>query len=141
MNDCTTPETRRILVIDDNPAIHGDFRKIFRAGPADEKAPAFTIDSANQGRDGLAMVETAIVLGRPYAMAFVDVRMSPEWDTIETIARLWEVSPDLQVVICTAFSDNALDDMIEKLGASDQLVILKKPFETIEVLQLANALT
>jgi two-component system, NtrC family, sensor kinase len=158
MNELYTNKNQRILVIDDNPAIHEDFRKIFQSNSADEEldaaeaeffgdapsaapAAAFTLDSALQGQEGLAMVQAALAEGRPYAMAFVDVRMPPGWDGIETIARIWEVYPDLQVVICTAYSDYSWDEMLAKLGASDQLVILKKPFDNIEVLQLASALT
>jgi len=74
-------------------------------------------------------------------MAFVDVRMPPGWDGIETIARIWEKYPELQVVVCTAYSDYSWDDLIAKIGQSDRLVILKKPFDTVEALQLANALT
>ena len=152
---------RRILVIDDNPAIHDDFRKIFAAekntsskldelesslfdspAPANEQErPNFEIESASQGQEGLERVRQALAEGRPYAMAFVDVRMPPGWDGIETTAKLWEVCPDLQVVICTAFSDYSWDEMIDKVGQSDRLLILKKPFDTVEVLQLANALT
>jgi PAS domain S-box-containing protein len=74
-------------------------------------------------------------------MAFVDVRMPPGWDGVETTGKIWEHYPDLQVVICTAYSDYSLEEMIDKLGHSDRLVILKKPFDNIEVQQLANALT
>ena len=66
--------------------------------------------------------------------------MPPGWDGIETIARLWQVDPDLQTVICTAFADYSWDEMIGKLGQSDRLLILKKPFDPIEVQQLASAL-
>src|SRR6185503_5758416 len=77
----------------------------------------------------------------PYAMAFIDVRMPPGWDGIETTARLWGICPDLQVVICTAYSDYSLEEMLRKLGHTDRLVILKKPFDNVEAMQLANALT
>src|SRR5260221_353855 len=69
------------------------------------------------------------------------VRMAQAWIGVETAANLWEPYPDLQVVICTAYSDYAWEDMIAKVGQSDRLVILKKPFGNVEVLQLANALT
>ncbi|HZP58720.1 MAG TPA: response regulator [Opitutaceae bacterium] len=153
----------RILVIDDNRAIHEDVRKILCSslpektaslaalekellgGPATPVVAApvtnFTVDSAYQGREGLAMVEQALAAGRPYAMAFVDVRMPPGWDGIETTLELWKVAPDLQIVICTAYSDYSWEEMLAKLGSSDRLLILKKPFDTVEVQQLANALT
>ena len=79
--------------------------------------------------------------GRPFALAFVDVRMPPGWDGVETINRIWQRHPDLQVVICTAYSDYSWEEMIRRIGKSDSLVILKKPFDNIEVLQLAHALT
>src|ERR1019366_8425686 len=59
----------------------------------------------------------------------------------ETTARLWEIEPDLQVVICTAYSDYSWSEMTDKLGNSDRLLILKKPFDNIEALQLATTLT
>ena len=60
---------------------------------------------------------------------------------METIERIWRISPDLQAVICTAYSDYSWDDIIGRFGHTDNLLILKKPFETVEVLQVAHALT
>ena len=150
---------QRILIIDDNTAIHEDVRKILGA-PAredcdlDSEAAAlfgvapdtmadaeFEIDSAFQGQEGLAKVQHALDEGRPYAMAFVDVRMPPGWDGIETISRIWKTYSELQVVICTAYSDYSWEEMIRKVGTTDNLVILKKPFDNVEVLQLAHTLT
>jgi signal transduction histidine kinase len=74
-------------------------------------------------------------------MAFLDVRMPPGWDGVETAKHLWEVEPDLQIVICTAFSDYTWQDTVAALGRTDRLLILKKPFDRVEVCQLASALT
>jgi signal transduction histidine kinase/AmiR/NasT family two-component response regulator len=151
-------KNHRILVVDDNRAIHADFRKILAGEGAAAQNDAmeealfgvttaappkvqFELDSAYQGRDGFEMVRRALDEGRPYAMAFMDVRMPPGWDGIETTAQMWTIDPDLQVVICTAYSDYSWDQMIDKLGHSDRLLILKKPFDNVEALQLANALT
>jgi PAS domain S-box-containing protein len=101
----------------------------------------FTVDSAFQGQEGFEKIKAAHAAGRPYALAFVDVRMPPGWDGIETIENIWKVDPDVQVVVCTAYSDYSWADMIERLGHSDRLLILRKPFDNIEVLQLATALT
>jgi len=101
----------------------------------------FQIDSAFQGEEGLEKVRAAAAAGAPYAVAFVDVRMPPGWDGIETIARIWKEFPDLQMVVCTAYSDYSWDEMLGTLVVEDRLLILKKPFDTIEVAQLASALT
>ena len=152
-------ENRRILVIDDTESIHQDFRKtlltdqedsslnndeaaLFGAAPAKPRVQAnFTIDSAMQGQDGYAKVREAVHEGRPYALAFVDMRMPPGWDGVMTIKQLWKEDPHLQVVICTAHSDYSWEQIVEQLGASDRLLILKKPFDHAEVCQLASALT
>lgn len=160
-------DNRRILIVDDNAAIHGDFKKILGGKSQDDSAlvasedalfgdddqPASTSASpsaagqsyelafALQGRDALAAVEAARKAGTPFALAFVDMRMPPGWDGVETIQSLWQVEPDLQVVICTAFSDYSWPEMVEKLGRTDRLLILKKPFDAVEVAQLASALT
>jgi PAS domain S-box-containing protein len=146
---------QRILVIDDNHAIHEDFRKILgkpegldadmRAAEAmlfgTQQNASFELDSAHQGEEGLQKVQRSILEGRPYSMAFVDVRMPPGWDGIETTERLWQVCPDLQVVFCTAYAECSWDEVLERLNPRDRLLILKKPFDTIEVLQMANSLT
>jgi two-component system cell cycle sensor histidine kinase/response regulator CckA len=149
----------RILVIDDNPSIHTDFRDILcpadgsneaarklEAALFDEELPEaaamrFELDSAFQGQEGLEMVEKSLAENRPYAMAFVDVRMPPGWDGIETISRIWKVYPELQVVVCTAYSDYSWEDMRAKVGQPDSLLVLKKPFDNVEVQQVAHALT
>ncbi len=160
MNHEITERNRRILIVDDNASIHADFKKILAESDVDrislaraeaelfgapavaaKDKPVFELSSAFQGQNALEMVRGSVQAGRPYAMAFVDVRMPPGWDGIETTTRLWEADPDLQIIICTAYSDYSWDDMIARLGASDRMVILKKPFDTVEVLQLANAFT
>ena len=159
MHRNNTPVNRRILVIDDNRDIHADFRKVIGNGLDDagtlaaaelallgETAPTmndrgFEIDSAYQGQEGVARVKQALDEGRPYAMAFVDMRMPPGWDGLETIERLWAVDSDVQVVICSAHSDYDWTEVVARLDNSDKLLVVKKPFEAIEVMQCANALT
>ncbi|MGQ3050162.1 MAG: ATP-binding protein [Roseateles sp.] len=151
-------ENRRILLVDDMPTIHADFRKILapELGAAsaldaakaalfgDEitaAAPPFELDSAYQGQEGLARVVEALAQGRPYGVAFVDMRMPPGWDGVETVERLWRADPRLQVVFCTAYSDASWEEVLQRLETRDRLLILKKPFDNIEVSQLANTLS
>jgi EAL domain-containing protein (putative c-di-GMP-specific phosphodiesterase class I)/CheY-like chemotaxis protein len=149
----------RILLIDDTPAIHQDFKKIFGSGLRSAAAlfeaearffgsagrnptlPVFQIDCAFQGQEGVELVRRARAQKRPFGVAFVDMRMPPGWDGIETITRLWGEDPDVQVVICTAHSDYSWMQTREKLGHPDRFIVLKKPFDGIEVLQLAESLT
>jgi len=126
---------RRILVIDDNRGIHDCFREILRGPPVE-----FTMQSAYQGLEGVELLRRALEKGEPYAVAFVDMRMPPGINGIETIKRLWELDADLQVVICTAHAEFSWTDL-KNLGSSDQLLILKKPFDLIEVRQMAEALS
>lgn len=154
-------EQKRLLIVDDNEEIHKDFLKILGEKKTDEEMdglramlfgsdelsdtalnmPTFQIDSAYQGEQGLERIQTAKKNNQPYALAFVDVRMPPGWDGIYTIEQLWKMDPDLQVVICTAYSDYSFDDIYRRLNGSDNFLILKKPFDAIEILQLASTLT
>ncbi|HEY6451174.1 MAG TPA: EAL domain-containing protein [Steroidobacteraceae bacterium] len=160
MTERTVANAMRLLVIDDNLAIHEDFRKVL--GGVDQKSaedeyraaeaalfgeigekrdrPDFLIDSAFQGQEGVEMVRVALQQGRPYSMAFVDMRMPPGWDGLETIQRLWAVDAHVQIVICSAHADYDWMEVVQRLGHCDQLLVLRKPFEPIEVLQCANAL-
>ncbi len=99
------------------------------------------LESAQQGQVASRMVKAAISLGSPYAVAFVDMRMPPGWDGIETIEPMWQDDPNLEVVICTAYADYSWEAVFERLGNTDQLLVLKKPFDPIEVKQLAGSLT
>jgi diguanylate cyclase len=159
MSEAVAIANRRIIVIDDNPAIHEDFRKILGPGfgdagdlEADEQAlfgtpvagparPGFDVDSALQGREGVDRVREALRTGRPYAMAIVDMKMPPGWDGLMTIEQLWKVDPDVQVVICSAHADYDWAELVARLGHADKLLVVKKPFEPIEVFQCANAMT
>ena len=159
MNAPPAQPGNRILIIDDNASIHEDFRKIL--GPEQDQnvkldlvkarmlgedtalslRSGFVIDSAFQGQEGLAMARRAAEEGNPYALAFVDVRMPPGWDGVETIGQLWKCCPEIQIVVCSAYSDYSWEEMIHQLGHSPNLVVLRKPFDNTEVLQLAHALT
>lgn len=145
------------MVIDDNLSIHEDFRKIFQPGTETQgldeaRASLFggesfqkalvrlELDYADQGQAALALVQMARREERPYAVAFVDMRMLPGWDGLETIERMWEVDPEIQTVVCTAYSDQPWGEIRERIGRTDKLLILQKPFNGIEALQLATAL-
>jgi predicted signal transduction protein with EAL and GGDEF domain len=159
--------TFRVLVIDDNPAIHDDFRKVLCGGGAaagssgaagavaelesalfgdddangaDPGAARFDVDAALQGEQGVQMLKASIDEGRPYAMAFIDMRMPPGWDGVQTIRELWKVSRNFLVVICTAYSDYSPAQIAAELRSDGRMIILRKPFDPIEVRQLATTM-
>lgn len=151
-------ENRRILIIDDNVLIHDDFRKILQPGdeahrleevraavfggtPRLRPLIRFELDCVDQGQAALALVQKARQEDRPYAVVFVDMRMPPGWDGLETIEHFWAVDPEIQAVICTAYTDHSWEEIIERLGSDDRLLILQKPFSGVEVSQLAMSLT
>jgi signal transduction histidine kinase/DNA-binding response OmpR family regulator len=149
---------QRILIVDDNESIHEDFRKLLQAAASDnlQKAeqdlfgtPAaisddpgfdFQLSFAFSGKEALHKVTEAGLQGRPFRVMFCDIRMPPGWDGIETISQCWKVDPGLEVVICSAYSDYTWKDLINRLGRTDQFLVLRKPFEAIEIRQLAMSL-
>jgi two-component system NtrC family sensor kinase len=159
MDQVESSDVHRVLVIDDDPIIHDAIRKFLCSGrwsgskldDAEEalfgraltagKQSRFEVDSAFQGEEGLAKVYHAIQEDRPYAMTFLDINMPPGWSGIEVAPRLWVADPELQIVICTGNADFSWEDIFVKIGTSDRMFILKKPFDRMEVLQLAHILT
>lgn len=160
MNESLQFNNRKILIVDDNLSIHEDFRKVlsFSAdnnadladaeaaffGEVAEERPfehEFELHFGSQGEEGVELVKQSIEDDDPFAMAFVDMRMPPGMDGMETIKQIWKIDPHLQVVICTAFTDYSLKQTIDQLGASDQLLILKKPYDPIELILLAITFT
>ncbi len=147
----------RILLVDDNEDIHLDFRKVLEQTrdmnnvkldllvqslfdePKTEKRPTvkFQIDSAFQGEEALNMVRSAHESGQPYTVVFMDVRMPPGLDGVQTIRRIWEEFRFTEVVIVTAYSDYSWDKLVEELGLTDKLLCIKKPFDPMTVKQLA----
>lgn len=155
-------ENNRILIVDDNESIHDDFRKILLSSKTIEEneyknlelelfgntnnatlistSLDYQIDFVFQGEQALELVEKAERQNKPYALIFMDVRMPPGWDGIETISKIWGRFPNIEIVICSAYSDYSWDKIISKLGTNDRLLFLKKPFDAVEVQQMALAL-
>lgn len=153
-----------ILIIDDTRSIHQDIRKtLCPVSSVDEKLDSlkedlfgeeeeefsrswvekdseYRINSAYQGEDGLGMVKAANIYGSPYAVAIVDMRMPPGWDGLKTIEKIWEIDDYIQIIICTAYSDYSWKEIQSRLGKSDRLLILKKPFEPIELHRMVSTL-
>ena len=150
-----TVHNNRILIVDDNCAIHADFRRILGASPTADldhaaseifgdvaaHTTSYELTFCTQGKEAIEAVASAVHCDKRFAIAFVDMRMPPGIDGVETIANMWHADPELQAVICTAYSDRSWEQIIHRLGRTDQLLVVKKPFEVIEVCQIASSLS
>ncbi len=157
------PYNDRILVIDDDPDIRSTFTMVLTkrmnsngggamsdlsallgddqdSDPAAISPPTFAVESAGQGEEGFELVMQANEAGHPYAVVFIDMRMPPGWDGIKTAREIRRICPLTEIVVVTAFSDASLRDIVEKVGFTDRLLYLKKPFEREEICQLADSL-
>lgn len=155
--------THRLLIIDDTIEIYNDFKKILlpanklsqdstrllaieselyghKAKIHNNIVPDIDIHHASQGLEAVDMVKKSIIQNHPYSLAFVDVRMPPGLDGINTIKMIREIDKDIQIVICTAYSDYNLLDILNILGNDADFLILKKPFDVDEIRQLTYTL-
>ena len=147
--------TQRILIVDDNSAIHRDFQKIlvgserhgdiadlerdlFGSSSAGSTSTQYALSCAESGQAALDLVKRAVQQGQPFSMAFVDMRM-PGWDGLETLAQLFRVQPDLQVAICSAYMDYSWHEVLARLNRPG-LRLLRKPWTSGEVLALVHEL-
>ncbi|MFZ5746873.1 MAG: putative bifunctional diguanylate cyclase/phosphodiesterase [Pseudomonadota bacterium] len=159
----------RILIVDDEPAMHASYRQCFAvpsgsadqgvalsamaaelfgdedadvppADPADAP-PAFDCTYKMQGIDAVAAVEESIASGDRFAVAFIDVRMPPGIDGKETARRIRALDSDINIVIVTGYSDFSPLDISRAAGPADKIFYIAKPFEAEEVIQTATALS
>jgi len=136
----------RLLIVDDDPFIHRTYQTILT--PRSRKAISeaalnrdFTVDYAESGETAVERCEALKEQGEEYSVAFVDMSLGLGMDGIQTIKKLWQVFPRLEVVFCTGNDDLYWKDKFIKISDTHRLVVLKKPFDTEEVRQLARSLT
>jgi CheY-like chemotaxis protein len=151
----------RVLIVDDDRDIHGDYVRCLTPprsesrelgiardalfGPGSEpprpRRPRFELAHAYAGADALELVRRSIDDGVRYAVAFVDMRMPPGWNGVETIREIWRIDSAIQVVVSTAFSDFTWDKVIAGVGGSEGLHLLRKPFAADQVRVFAEVLS
>ncbi|MGD1917119.1 MAG: putative bifunctional diguanylate cyclase/phosphodiesterase [Phycisphaerales bacterium] len=148
-------ENARVLVIDDLDSDHAEFARILGAVETEEHAaaflerdqdqrlaagPGYDLDFAAQGDQGVEMVRHAIEEGRPYSIVFCDVGAPPDLNGVSTIEALWKVDRDIQIVLCSDHPDHTWEDVLRRLGVTDRLMFVKRPFDHAELRQIALAL-
>ncbi|MCP4629754.1 MAG: response regulator [bacterium] len=151
-------DNQRILVVDDDPGVRDAFKEILAAPPtsniAERGAALFGEEAAGppspppqtydlclteNGGEGVRAVKQSLEQQLPFAVAFIDMNM-PGIDGAETSRRIWALDPQIKIVIVTAFSEYRPCDII-KIVRRDDIFYLRKPFNSEEIRQFANALT
>ena len=142
----------RVLVVDDDSSIRETYRQILcpegsglgalealiSGAPATAQAAEFEVTEAAQGETAAALQKLALTAGRPHQIAFIDMRMPPGWDGLQTAVALRALDPAIYIIIATAFSDYDVNQLQQALG--HDVVMLRKPFTREEVYQLARTL-
>ena len=150
---------RRILIVDDNKSIHEDFKnilknfdyknknmkriekEIFEQSESPKKPVKYVIDEAYQAHEAIAMVDKAAQVDNPYHLVFMDVRMPPGMDGVQAVKKIREKHTELEFVICTAYADYTWDEILKELKETEHVYFLKKPFNSVEIKQIALSLT
>jgi PAS domain S-box-containing protein len=160
-NNTLDTDNNRVLIIDDDPEIREAYRMVLSPEhemggtsgarlarlldngrmPEPSPQPSFELSFASQGSEGVRIAGTALESNQPFAVAFIDIRMPPGLDGMETAARIRRIDPDMEIVIVTAYSDRSREEIVRAVGAPEKLLFLRKPFDPEELIQMALSLT
>ena len=147
---------RRVLIVDDQKEIHNDFTEMLKPDLAERSTddlvaafgteekpfflPDFELLHAMSGEEACRIIEAGVQANRPIAVAYIDIRMPPGIDGIETIRRMRKINRDIEIVIMTAYTDKSLPEIIEDMELLHKVIYIRKPFAHEEIQQLTLSL-
>ncbi len=99
----------------------------------------FSVSLAKQGALAVDMAKRALEQEAPFPVAFIDMRMPPGMNGMETAKALRALDSRIYIVFVTAYSDVDLNLVHQELGHG--VLYLRKPFEREEIVQIARLLT
>ncbi len=137
----------RILIVDDNRDLHSVLHlALVNKGRHSEHesqatdSSSYEIDSAYSGEEAYEKVKEALRSHKPYAVILMDMRMPPGWDGLETSKKIFEIFPDTEIAIITAYSDFSQQEVFAQINHTDHLQFKKKPFTLKEIKELIQNL-
>ena len=149
----------RVLIVDDQEEIHTDFQEILSKGSReiasddladaflqedvqDSKSylPTFELSHASSGDEAYQIVKAAAEADTPFAVAYVDIRMPPGMDGIETVRRIRAFEKNLEIVIMTAYTDKPLHEIVTNMELLHKLLYIRKPVAREEIQQITFSL-
>jgi len=98
------------------------------------------IDEAYQADEAIRLLREALDQCRPYAVAIVDLPDPSQQGSFETVERLRQADPDLQLIFCADQDNCPAAEIVARLGCCDNVLVLKKPPDPAEALLAANVL-
>ena len=154
--DFKEPENCRVLIVDDQKEIHHDFEEMLRSSnmqsPSNDLAKAFVVEESNSflpefellhvesGEEACEIIQAGKQSDRPIAVAYVDIRMPPGIDGIETIRRIRQIDRCIEIVIMTAYADKPLSKIVQGMELLHKLLYIRKPFAREEIQQITLSL-
>ena len=102
--------------------------------------PEFELLHAISGEEACEFVEAGKESDRPIAVAYIDIRMPPGIDGIETIRRMRKVDRDIEIVIMTAYTDKSLPEIVHDMELLHKVLYIRKPFAREEIQQITLSL-
>ena len=156
------PSVARILVADDEPSIISEFtnvltraagafreagalleleRELFGTSPGGAVEHRFELCLCKQAEEAVEAVRESIECGRPFAVAFIDIRMPPGLDGVAAAERIRRLDPFVNVVLVTGYSDVGWNEIARRVPPADKLLYCHKPLHAVEVRQFAQALS
>lgn len=114
---------------------------LFGPSPSTATDRVFDLTVCDQGEQAVQAVQAALEENRPYAVAFLDVRMPPGMDGIRTAEQIRKLDPYIEFVIVTAYADMHPLDISRRIPPEDKLLYVQKPFHPQEIHQFASALS
>ena len=146
----------RVLVVDDQREIHQDFDEMLTPGltgaSTDDLAaafasevdesflPKFTLLHARSGTEAYEIAKMAIETDNPIAVAYIDIRMPPGMDGIETTRCIRTIDENIEIVLMTAYTDKSLGEIVREMKLLHKLLYIRKPFTREEIQQITLAL-
>jgi signal transduction histidine kinase/ActR/RegA family two-component response regulator len=124
--------TKRIVVIDDGADILDPLRRVLGCAEPSDEAAAPLLEGINadwvpDAERGPEAVRQALREHRPYLLAVLGV---PAWsDAVETVHRLWEVDPVLEVLLYTAGDGSWHDRLARQLNKPRQCFFMDHPLK------------
>ena len=67
------------------------------------------------GEEACQLVASSKEANQPIAVAYIDIRMPPGIDGIETIRRIRASDRDIEIVIMTAYTDKSLPEIVHDM--------------------------